>query len=135
MKKIAASLLVLFAVAGLARSESAPNSLGKMVEAFELKDAQGKSVALDDFREAKALMIVFAGTECPINNAYLPRLADLHKEYSPKGVQFLAINSNVQDTPDRVAAHAKKNGLPFPVLKDPANRLADRFGARRTPEA
>src|SRR5581483_319631 len=135
MKKIAAVLLATFAVAGVARSESAPNNVGKKIDGFELKDAQGKTVSLDDFREAKAVVVIFAGTECPINNAYMPKLAELHKEYAANGVQFVAVNSNMQDTPDRIAAHAKKNNLPFPVLKDPANRVADQFGARRTPEA
>jgi hypothetical protein len=34
-----------------------------------------------------------------------------------------------------VAAHARKFAVPFPVLKDPANRVADAFAAERTPEA
>src|SRR5207245_11542532 len=112
-----------------------PDSVGRKIDAVELKDAQGKAVALDDFREAKAVVVIFAGTECPINNAYMPRLAEMHKEYAAKGVQFVALNSNVQDTPDRIAAHAKKNGLPIPVLKDPAKRVADQLGARRAPGA
>ncbi|MGL4549860.1 MAG: redoxin domain-containing protein, partial [Gemmataceae bacterium] len=50
-------------------------------------------------------------------------------------VTFLGVNSNRQDTPADVAAHAKRAGLPFPVLKDPGAKVADRFAARRTPEA
>jgi mono/diheme cytochrome c family protein len=79
--------------------------------------------------------VLFLGTECPINNAFLPVLAGLHKEYSPRGVRFLGVNSNRQDTPARVAEHARRQGVPFPLLKDPGNAAADRFGARRTPEA
>src|SRR5262249_40350218 len=79
--------------------------------------------------------VLFLGTECPINNLFLPRLAELHKEFAPKGVQFLAVNANRQDAAARVAEHARKHSLPFPVLKDEGNRLADRLGARRTPEA
>src|SRR5262249_12494903 len=40
-----------------------------------------------------------------------------------------------QDTPKQIAEHAKKYGVPFPVLRDPGAAVADRFGARRTPEA
>jgi mono/diheme cytochrome c family protein len=65
----------------------------------------------------------------------MPTLAELHSEYAPKGVQFLAINSNQLDTPERVKEHARKYGIPFPVLKDQGNEVADQFGARRTPEA
>ena len=75
------------------------------------------------------------GTECPLNNAYVPVLADLHEAYSAKGVAFVGINSNVHDTPARILAHVKANKIPFPVLKDTANALADELGAKRTPEA
>ena len=37
--------------------------------------------------------------------------------------------------PERLAGYARKHTLPFPLLKDPGNVVADRFGARRTPEA
>jgi peroxiredoxin len=113
----------------------APGILGKPAPPFTLKDTKGQTVSLDQLQDAKAVVVIFVGTECPINNAYMPRLAQLHKEYAPKGVRFVAINANRQDTPDRIAAHAKKNDLPFPVLKDAGNRVADSFAAKRTPEA
>src|SRR5262249_11300324 len=51
------------------------------------------------------------------------------------GVLVLAVNSNKQDTPEKIAAHAKEYGIPFPVLRDVQYTAADHFGARRTPEA
>ena len=41
-----------------------------------------------------------------------------------KGVQFLAVNSNPQDSLADVAEHAKQRGLPFPVLKDVDQKVA-----------
>jgi peroxiredoxin len=132
-------LATLLALGLFARASAAadipPNRLGEKIAPFELKDVSGKTVSLEDYRAKKAVVVVFVGTECPINNAYMPRLAQLAKEFGPKGVQFLAVNANRQDSVERVAAHAKKHELPFPVLKDGGNRVADSFGARRTPEA
>jgi peroxiredoxin len=105
------------------------------VPPFSLQDIAGKTWAFSDLKEKKAIVVIFIGTECPINNAFMPRLAELYKTYASKGVQFLAINSNCQDTPPRIAVHAQQHGIPFPVLKDPGNSVADKFGARRTPEA
>ncbi|NIR37958.1 MAG: hypothetical protein GWN07_09875, partial [Actinobacteria bacterium] len=34
-----------------------------------------------------------------------------------------------------IAAHARRYGFNFPVLRDPRNRLADRLDARSTPHA
>src|SRR5262245_6044700 len=79
---------------------------------FSLKDAGGREVSLADFKDRKAVVVVFTGTECPVNNYYMPRLKELHDEYAAKGVQFLAVNSNPQDAADTIAEYAKKHGLP-----------------------
>src|SRR5581483_3386282 len=107
----------------------------KTAGTIALTSMTGKSATLSEFTNQKALVIVFVGTECPINNLYTTRLIELHKEFGPKGVQFLAINANVQDDLPRIKQHAQKHGLTFPVLRDEGNKLADLLGARRTPEA
>src|SRR5262249_8459487 len=117
------------------KTKTPDGKIGKAISSFILKDTKGQAVALADYKDRKAIVVVFIGTECPINNAYMPRLSELAKTYEPQGVQFLAINSNRQDTPERIAEHAQKNALPFPVLKDEGNTVADLFAAERTPEA
>src|SRR5262249_55323162 len=123
--------LVPFVVSG----EKASPAPGRKIAYFTLTDVRdGKKVSLADLKD-KAVVVVFVGTECPVNNAYMPRLVELHQEFSKKGIAFLAINANSQDTPERVAKHAKEHELPFPVLKDADNVVADDFEAKRTPEA
>jgi mono/diheme cytochrome c family protein/thiol-disulfide isomerase/thioredoxin len=103
---------------------------------FRLEDPRDeREISFADLKDKKAIVLVFMGTECPIGNSFLPVLAGLHKDCAGKGVAFLGVNSNLQDTPARVAAHARDNEIPFPVLKDVGNRLADRLEAKRTPEA
>src|SRR5262249_16861684 len=132
---LASSLALL--VGPLVRSANRnPSATGHTVADFRLRDPRtNKDVSLADFKGRRAVVVVFLGTECPINNAFAPVLARLHEEYEPRGVAFLGINANRQDDPRRVADHARKHGLPFPVLKDTGNIVADGFGARRTPEA
>src|SRR5262245_52788080 len=90
--------LVPFVVSG----ESAPPAAKKVAD-FTLTDVRdGQKVSLAGLKD-KAVVVIFVGTECPINNAYMPRLAELHREFSTKGAAFLAINANSQDTPERVA--------------------------------
>jgi peroxiredoxin len=134
----------LFLVAGLllpllslSAHSNPPAAAGprKKIDDFTLKDTAGKDWSLAGRKDCKAIVVLFLGTECPINNAYLPRLAELSRQYEPKGVQFVAINANRQDSPETMAEHARKNALPFPVLKDGGNVVADRFEAERTPEA
>jgi peroxiredoxin len=130
------ALIICLICAGSSRTDpDAPGNIRTKIADFTLKDSAGKPIALADFKDKKAIVVVFIGTECPVNNAYMRPLAQLAKEYADKGVQFLAINANRQDTADRIAKHAKEHAIPFPVLKDEGNVVADRFGAQRTPEA
>jgi peroxiredoxin len=127
----------LVTVRGLSAEPAAPAppEPGAKVRNFTAKDVDGKPQSLNDYRSKKAIVIVIVGTECPISNLYVVTLAEMHRVYSGKGVQFLAVNSNDHDTFEEVAAHAKERKLPFPVLKDEDHSVVDALGARRTPEA
>jgi peroxiredoxin len=114
--------------------ELPPAKTGTAIANFTLKDGTDKPWSLDDVKASKAVVVAFLGVECPVNNGYLPHLAELHATYAGKGVTFVGINSNWQDSALKVRGHAEANKIPFPVLKDPANKIADAFSARRTPE-
>jgi len=131
------SLLVVSVMVACAHASAAPPLKAKLksVDDFSLKDHAGKIVALHQFKDKEAVVLIFMGTQCPINNSYLPGLATLSKEYAKKGVQVLGVNSNSQDSIEDVAEHVKKFAIPFPVLKDERNVVADRLGIWRTPEA
>ena len=112
----------------------APPAVGAVVPDFSLKDIHRRPRSLDGFKDKKAFVVVFVDTECPLANLYVPTLIELHRKYAGKGVQFLAINSSSQDSFVSVSAHAQERDVPFPVLKDFDQQVADAFGAQRTPE-
>src|SRR5262245_8421137 len=108
---------------------------GAKIADFTLPDLHRRSRSLQTFKDKKAFVVVFLGTECPVANLYVPTLVAMHEEYAAKGVQFLVINANPQDRVVSVSAHAQERSIPFPVLKDFDQCVADAFGAKRTPEA
>jgi thiol-disulfide isomerase/thioredoxin/mono/diheme cytochrome c family protein len=127
---------LLLAGAGRAADELLPAPLGTRVADFTLPKADGGTWSLiRRTRGARAIVVLFLGTECPVSNAYVPVLAALHEKYRGEGVVFVAVNSNVQDDVAEVAQHARAFGVPFPVLKDNGTEVADHFRARRVPEA
>src|SRR6516162_8261243 len=116
----AAGLLVLPALLWLSlgrAEEKSVNPAPRKVDNFTLKDTDGKEWSLDALSKTKAVVVVFIGIECPVSNAYLPALNELHKKYADKDVQFLAVNSNALDTPAKIVGHAKEYKVAFPVLK------------------
>jgi peroxiredoxin len=108
--------------------------IGQKVPDFTLKDYTEKEHSLYDYLKSKAVVVMFIATQCPVSNAYNERMVDLYKSYTPKGVAFLAINSNKQESIEEIAEHSKKHGFEFPVLKDWKNVIADKFDALVTPE-
>ncbi len=81
----------------------------------------------------KVTVAAFISTQCPISNAFNDRMAALYKDYKPKGVRFVFINSNANESKAMVADHRTAAGFPFPVYKDAENTAADFFGAMATP--
>jgi len=61
-------------------------------------------------------------------------LAKLARDYGGKGVAFVGINANAQDSVTKIAAYAQQHKIDFPILKDLENKVADQLGAERTPE-
>ncbi len=118
------------------KSRAKDNSavIGRHVPNFILPDSTGNKVGLSDFNEARFLIVVFMGTECPIGNAYVPSLIEFQKRYQDKRVEVIGVNSNLSDSAETVAKHVKEFKIQFPVLVDKDQIVADLFGARRTPE-
>lgn len=110
-------------------------SLGRKIETLALRDVNGQERSLAEFKAAPAIVVVFLGTECPLAKLYAPRLQALHARYREKGVAFLAIDANIQDTLPEMAAFARRHEFTLPFLKDGDQRAAELFGAARTPEA
>jgi peroxiredoxin len=122
-------------ISTFALAEGRPALPGHTIEDFTLNDSLGAKRSLSDWKDRKAVVVVFLGTECPLAKLYGKRLAELDKEYGPQGVQIVGINSNQQDTLQEMLGYARNHGIEFPLLKDAGARVADQFGATRTPEA
>ncbi|MCA9263351.1 MAG: redoxin domain-containing protein [Planctomycetales bacterium] len=129
-------LLLVLALAAYGPSHvRAESIIGQRVENFTLRSHLGREWALEQFAEQPVVVVVFLGTECPLAKLYGPRLAEMEERFRERGVAFLAINANTQDSMTELSAYAERYKLAFPVLKDVGNRVADAMGAERTPEA
>ena len=117
-----------------ATNDPAASPIGRFIEDFTLSNHSGQKFSLEEHRDAKAIVVVFVGGECPLVQQYLPRVAEISRQFENKGVVVLCIDSNVQDSPSEMAAFARKVNISVPILMDPEARIADAFGARRTPE-
>lgn len=106
--------------------------LGAPVSDFQVVDLQGASHSFASLK-GDTTVVVFLATRCPVSNAYNQRMKALYKDFSPKGVKFLFVNANFNESAKEVADHAKEVGFTFPLYKDSGN-VAELFNAQVTPE-
>jgi len=105
----------------------------EVIDNFVLRDARGREYRLADV-DAPIHVIAFLGTECPLAKLYAPRLVALARRFDEERVAFWGIDANRQDSIEEIEHFARRYGIEFPLLRDPGNRVADLFSARRTPE-
>lgn len=105
-----------------------------VIDDFTLQGARGTSWNLKSNGGEKFTVVAFLGTECPLAKLYGPRLQKLATHYESRGVAFVGINSNTQDSTTEIVAFSNRHQISFPMLKDPGNQVADLFHAQRTPE-
>lgn len=106
----------------------------RVVDAGSLRDVRGNRRPLVDFPRRGALVLTFLGANCRLSNLYLEKIVELERSYRDRGVQFLALYPNRDETSDIVAAHALDHEIPFPVVHDEGQRQADSLGVTVTPE-
>lgn len=129
-------VLCKLSVVALLAVGTAVHAAEKQIELkFSARSHLGREYTEADFTGRRFMVVAFLGTECPLAKLYGSRLAELHEALEGKGVAFVGVNSNRQDSMTELTAYATRYGIKFPLLKDTGNRIADLFAAERTPEA
>lgn len=113
--------------------------LGTQAPPFRLLDTSGKTVSLTDFQNASALLVVFMCNHCPYVKHLRQGLAQLARDYMPRGVAMVGINSNdavnyADDSPAKMAEEVKSAGYIFPYLIDETQTVAKAYRAACTPD-
>ena len=110
---------------------------GEKAPAFSLKAVDsGQPRALESFTKARGMkgaVVLFLSCKCPYVAQARAPLAELHKQYGDK-VAFVGLNANQNEKADDIKADASQS-FGFPMLRDEGSKVADLYGAQRTPEA
>ena len=78
--------------------------------------------------------MIFISTRCPISNAFNFRINSLYNEFRDR-VNFVVLDSNVNESASEIQAHAKEMEYDFTVYRDIQNKVADLLGAKATPDS
>src|SRR5262245_27914201 len=115
---LVAALVAAPALAAPSAADDPPANLGKRIDNLTFTDAAGKTLALHDLKDKKAIVIVFLSFDCPVSTSYSGPLTDMVRDFGKHGVAFVGLTTAQDDTPAAVAKHAREYNLPFPVFRD-----------------
>jgi hypothetical protein len=105
---------------------------GRRVRVLDLAD---RIVDPLDQPGARAIVVIFTRTDCPIANRYAPEIRRLHRAFGPKGVAFRLVYLDAVEPVTAIRTHLREYGYDIPALRDPRHVLVSLTGARATPEA
>lgn len=113
--------------------------LGTPAPDFRLPDTDGKLVSRDDFKDAPGLLVMFICNHCPFVKHIRQGLAAFARDYQPRGLAIVAINSNdvasyPEDSPEKMAQEKREIGYVFPYLYDETQEVAKAYRAACTPD-
>jgi len=123
----------------MARTPSTMLPLGTPAPDFRLPDFDGRMQGLGDFTAAPALLVAFVCNHCPFVRHLRGEFAAFAREFAPRGLAVVAINSNdiaayPQDGPDAMGQEAAELGYVFPYLLDESQAVAKAYRAACTPD-
>jgi peroxiredoxin len=123
-------------------------AIGSQAPDFSLPGTDGKTYQLADFKDSKALCVIFTSNHCPDSVGAGMRIGQIYQDYKSKGVALVAVNPNnpasltpdelgyspFGDSQEEMAPFAKDFGWSFPYLYDgEKQQFATACGAQSTP--
>src|SRR2546425_637865 len=113
--------------------------IGSAARDFSLPAVDSRTYSLGSFKDKPILVVAFWCNHCPYVQAWEDRTVAVQRDFAGKGVQFVAINANDEESyPEDDFAHmverSKRKGYNFPYLRDESQEVAESYGAVCTPD-
>jgi len=123
----------------MALTPSTMLKLGTSAPYFRLPDTEGRLISLEDFKDAKALLVIFMCNHCPYVKHIRPGLVEFAQKYQSKGLAVVGINANdaakyPEDSPEKMVDEVATAGYTFPYLYDETQEAAKAYRAACTPD-
>jgi peroxiredoxin len=138
-------LLTCLAITTIAITSYAQNltpiSIGSAIPMSELKmqDISGKEISLKEASGKNGLLVMFSCNTCPYVIKNQERTKQICEYAKANGLGVVVINSNEdlrsnEDSYDAMKKYAADQGYKWSYVVDTDSKLANAFGATRTPE-
>jgi thioredoxin-related protein len=105
----------------------------------KMKSTSGKEISLNDAKTSKGLLVIFSCNTCPYVKLSASRIKDITDECRKQEFGCVIVNSNEaqraeEDSFAEMVKYAQAENLSCHYVVDVSSKLADAFGATRTPQ-
>lgn len=119
---------------GCATTATTASATGEGVGALTLTHPDGRSASVASLTQAHAgTVFVFWAAGCPCVRRYQARVEALAQAWAGRGIAFVGVDSNVDETLEDIARARAERGISLEVWRDEGGQLARALGARSTP--
>lgn len=98
---------------------------GSKAPAFTLKNQDGETVKLGDFKGKTLVLYFYPRADTPGCTTQACGIRDRFKEYEKAGAVIVGVSP---DEPEALAKFQKKYKLPFTLVGDPDHKVAEKYG-------
>lgn len=107
---------------------------------LKMSDINGEEISLGELKGEKGLLVMFSCNTCPFVIKSEERISEITKYAKEQGFGVVILNSNeakrdAEDSPEAMKEYAQKQGFEISYAIDKDSKLADAFGATRTPQS
>lgn len=102
---------------------------------LELTVLTADGVSTRRLSNQRGSVFIFSRTDCPIANAYVPKLNRMQQHFGKDDFDWYYVYSQSDDEPARLRTHAQEYRLEFMSIADGQLQLARKLGASSTPQA
>jgi hypothetical protein len=119
-------------------AQATATMVGRPAPPLELPDPYGAVYSLPRAGDAPATVVFWTCNHCPYALGWHERLTAVARDYAPRGVAFLAVNSNdaeryPRDSVEAMRERVEAEDWPFPYLHDESQGTARAWAAQVTP--
>jgi hypothetical protein len=132
--------LILFLLAAAPSNELRELQIGETGPMFdyEMLNIDGNMITMDDIKGENGTLLIFSCNTCPFVHAWEDRYLEIEKLVAAHGIGMIYVNPN-EDIRDKGESmednlhRAEMIGYTVPYTIDTDHKLADAYGATRTP--